>query len=1212
MKKSYRSLSLALNFTQTKLSVIAFFTMLLVSAGLFAQTTADKAKMAQQTNLAKLNQLQADFSQKAALDKKKAVQMAQLDGRPTKIQAKNGSYSELQKVASFGGKNYYIYYTTNNVDAARSTRTNHLNSGGSLGLNLDGQNMTAHVWDGGHARVTHQEYDGPGGNNRVTIQDASSEGGTQLNFHAAHVTGTVMASGVQADAKGMAPQARVHGYMWNNDVSEATSAAANGMLVSNHSYGFRGDLVPDQYFGAYIDESRNWDEVMFNAPFYLMVVAAGNDGNQNGYNGAPLDGNSSYDKLTGHSTSKNNLVVANAQDANVNSNGSLVSVSINSSSSEGPTDDYRIKPDITGNGTGVYSTYQNSDTAYNSITGTSMASPNVTGSLLLLQQHYNNINGNFMRAATLKGIALHTADDAGPSGPDAVYGWGLLNAKAAAEVITNAGSGESKVEELTLNGGQSYTITVDSDGTSPLLASISWTDRPGTAVTATNSNTPVLVNDLDIRVTKGSTTYEPYRLTSITTNGTGDNNVDPYERIDVANASGTYTITVTHKGSLTGGSQNFSLVVTGLTGTPVVCNATVPTNVAASNISHDSATIGWTAVPAATYDVRYRVAGTSSWTTLQDVGGNSTNLSGLTELTSYEVQVRSKCSDGTTSSYSSTTTFSTIEFQLTYCDSNGQSVADEFISRVQLGTIDNTSGAGSGGYTDFTSVSTSLAKGSSNTITVTPTWTGTTYNEGYSVWIDYNQNGVFTDAGEQVWTQSATQTTPVSGSFTVPSSAADGPTRMRVSMKYNGVPTSCESFQYGEVEDYTVSIGGTAPDTQAPTAPTSLAASNITETTLTLNWTASTDNVGVTEYDVYQGSTVLGSVTNTTANVTGLTANTAYQFSVVAKDAAGNESAASNVVSVTTAGGGSGSGCTSGITAFPYNEGFENTLGAWTQSTADDINWTVDANGTPSNGTGPSSATQGSYYIFVEASGNGTGYPNKQAILTSPCFDLSSLSSASLTFSYHMYGAADMGSIAVEASTDEGATWTNIWSQTGNKGNSWQNANIDLAAYVGGGVQLRFNRITGATWQADIAIDNLSIGSSGGGPVDQCEGVPAWSSTQSYSVGDRVTYQGSLYERTATGWTNLGPCGTTTSFAVTSDGFGPPIGADFILSPNPANSVLNVSMRTFGTHQYRILNMLGQVVDKGTFTNVINVQKLENGPYILNVDNTITKRFIKQ
>jgi hypothetical protein len=69
-------------------------------------------------------------------------------------------------------------------------------------------------------------------------------------------------------------------------------------------------------------------------------------------------------------------------------------------------------------------------------------------------------------------------------------------------------------------------------------------------------------------------------------------------------------------------------------------------------------------------------------------------------------------------------------------------------------------------------------------------------------------------------------------------------------------------------------------------------------------------------------------------------------------------------------------GCNNGIDSFPYTEGFENTLGAWTQSSADDINWTVDANGTPSSGTGPSNATEGSFYIFVEASGN-AGFPNK-------------------------------------------------------------------------------------------------------------------------------------------------------------------------------------------------------------------------------------------
>ena len=106
-------------------------------------------------------------------------------------------------------------------------------------------------------------------------------------------------------------------------------------------------------------------------------------------------------------------------------------------------------------------------------------------------------------------------------------------------------------------------------------------------------------------------------------------------------------------------------------------------------------------------------------------------------------------------------------------------------------------------------MSTSVNKGSAYTITITPTWTGTVYNEGYAVFIDYNQDGDFTDAGETVWTKSASKTTPVSGSLTIPTSALNGSTRMRVSMKYNGIPTSCESFSYGQVEDYTIVIGGT-------------------------------------------------------------------------------------------------------------------------------------------------------------------------------------------------------------------------------------------------------------------------------------------------------------------------------------------------------------------------------------------------------------------
>ena len=134
----------------------------------------------------------------------------------------------------------------------------------------------------------------------------------------------------------------------------------------------------------------------------------------------------------------------------------------------------------------------------------------------------------------------------------------------------------------------------------------------------------------------------------------------------------------------------------------------------------------------------------------------------------------------------------------------------------------------------------------------------------------------------------------------MPNSATNGATRMRVSMKYNGVPTACEAFSYGEVEDYIVVIGAAQADTQAPTAPASLAASNVAQTTLSLNWSASTDNVAVTGYDVYRGATKIKSVTGTSTNISGLTAATAYTFSIKAKDAAGNVSSLSNIVNVTT------------------------------------------------------------------------------------------------------------------------------------------------------------------------------------------------------------------------------------------------------------------------------------------------------------------------
>ncbi|MEW7289812.1 choice-of-anchor B family protein [Aquimarina sp. 2304DJ70-9] len=504
--------------------------------------------------------------------------------------------------------------------------------------------------------------------------------------------------------------------------------------------------------------------------------------------------------------------------------------------------------------------------------------------------------------------------------------------------------------------------------------------------------------------------------------------------------------------------------------TPVVCQATTPTSVSASNVGSTDATISWNPVAGATYDVRYRVAGTSSWTTAQ-VSGTSYTISGLSPTTQYEAQVRSKCSGGSTSQYSSSINFTTIAVQLNYCDSNGNNVSDEYISNVSLGSINNSTGASSGGYVFYSNITTNLAKASANTITITPTWTGTIYSEGYSVWIDYNQDGDFADSGEQVWSQSATRNTPVAGTFTIPSNAALGSTRMRVSMKYNGIPTSCESFQYGEVEDY--------------------------------------------------------------------------------------------IVNITDDGGPGGNACTGGISSFPYNQGFENTLGSWTQSLADDIDWTVDSNGTPSRNTGPASADQGTYYVYVEASGNGTGYPNKQAILISPCFDLSSASSATFSFAYHMFGATDMGSIAVEASSDDGASWTSIWSQTGNQGNSWNTINLNISQYTGGALKLRFNRVTGSTWQADIAIDDISI-------------------TSDSTVNSTAAVQNKV---------------------------------KLIIYPNPVTEAINISPSINKSANFEIRNFLGQLIKEGTVINTIDVNSLKSGAYFLRIvtDNKVlSSRFVKK
>lgn len=1256
----------------------------------FAQTIKERQKISDTYDLVKLNQLKNNFSNRSAERKTQAIQLAAQQGWEVLRANSDGSVDELIAVSRDGSP---IYYTIHNVDAARSTRADHLNIGGSTGLNLDGQNMTAHVWDGGPTRPTHQEFDGAGGSNRVSINDGVT-GINANSFHAMHVTGTIVASGFQAAAKGMAPQAQALTHDWNNDLAEATTEASSGMLISNHSYGFRANLIPDWYFGAYIDESRDWDNLMYNSPFYLMVVAGGNDGNDNSSNAAPLNGNSSFDKLSGHSTSKNNMVVANGQDANIATDGSLNSVSINTGSSEGPTDDLRIKPDITGNGTGLYSSYDNADNAYNSISGTSMASPNVAGSLLLLQQHYNNVNGNFMRAATLKGVALHTADDAGISGPDAVYGWGLMNAKAAAEAISANGNG-AVVDELTLSPGQTYTVNVNADGTNPLAASISWTDPAGIANTGTtNLTTPVLVNDLDIRVSNG-TTFSPFRLTGVNANNTGDNVVDPFEKININGASGSYTITVTHKGSLSGGSQNFSLIVTGVTGTPPVCNATTPGGLNASGVGTSTATLGWSAVTGTTYDLRYRATGTTTWTT-NAVSATSVALSGLASGTQYEAQVRSTCPDNSTSAYSSsvnfttgtvslscTTTISTFPNSESFESNDGWNQVtgdDGNWTRDSGGTPSSGTGPSAGADGSFYLFLEASTNGSAGQVgnNATAILESDCFDLGGATTAQFSfQHHMFgTNVGSvtvqasddgSVWTQLYTLSGNQGNQWNAVDVSLDSYVGGDVKVRVVGTTGGGWSSDIA-VDDFSVTTSGGA-DTEAPTAPTNLTAASIAQTTLTLNWNASSDNIGVTGYDVYQGATNLGNVAGTSANVTGLVASTNYDFSVIARDAAGNSSAASNVLNVTTQGTG-GISCTTTET-LPYSEGFESNDG-WTQVTGDDGNWVRDSGGTPSSGTGPSAAAEGSFYMFLEASTNsspGQIGNNATAILESNCFDLSGETTADFSMQYNMLGT-NVGSITVQGS-DDGTTWTQLWTLAGNQGSAWGTADISLDAYAGGDVKLRIVGTTGNGWSSDIAIDDLSVtagaaptvnttltfifddypeetswsildGSttvaSGGTYASQADGstlvinVPLTAGCYdfvindvygdgiccsfgngSYSLTDGSTTLASGGAFASSETTNFCVGGGTTSYTVYTESVGNPV--SFEIYPNPVvGADLNIATAREKV-SYQITNLMGQILSKGELTNnKVDVSQLETGIYMIQLTSggkQLIKKFIK-
>ncbi len=354
-----------------------------------------------------------------------------------------------------------------------------------------------------------------------------------------------------------------------------------------------------------------------------------------------------------------------------------------------------------------------------------------------------------------------------------------------------------------------------------------------------------------------------------------------------------------------------------------------------------------------------------------------------------------------------------------------------------------------------------------------------------------------------------------------------------------------------------------APDTQAPTAPASLAALNITETSADLSWTASTDNVGVTSYDVYQDGVFLSSTATTNYSVIGLTAQTTYIFEVIANDAANNQSLPSTINVVTL-------GSSTGSTAVLHEGFFENGFDGW-----------IDG-GSDCNRYSGARSFEGNYSIRLRDNSGAA------SSMTLENVDVTGYDTVEVEFHFYSYSMENNEDFWLRY--HDGSSWITV--ATYARGTDFENNNfysaivtLDKASYnFANNAKFRFQN--DASGNGDhIYIDQVSIKgiTNGAGARDLIASKEAFS---------KVQYIKSLNE-----------------VELDSE-------EDFIIGANPVvGNRLQVKFFGEGTPSFRVINLLGQIVKVGNLTEeLINIDNLGTGIYIFELndgDEVMTKKFIK-
>lgn len=906
-----------------------------------------------------------------------------------------------------------------NYNSRTHSRTRFISHDNNNTISYDGSGVSVGVQDDGIIGP-HLDYHG-----RIRAQFTSANGSTD---HADHVAGTVGGAGNfnprhQGQAEG------VDYYIYQAAVGSANDY--NGLSnLPNHYGTYDISLISTSYSdgcnAGYTNRARTVDDQTYDYSRLLYVFSAGNSGTSNcGYGAGNVWGN-----ITGgHKMGKNCITVGNLTSAD----------NLSGSSSRGPAWDGRIKPDICAQGTNVTSTIANN--TYDSYSGTSMSCPNVTGTMAVLYEAYEDVQGQEPRGGLMKAMVLNTAEDLGNPGPDFKHGWGRMNARRAFDIIENS---TFFVNSLSASSpAATHQITVPSNA-SRLRVMLYWTD-PAASVNATTA----LINDLDLKgVSPSMDTLLPYVLNhapnSITLDDDavpGEDHLNNMEQIEVMNPEeGTFTFTVSPYAVPVGPQEYY--VVYYIEEDPLVITHPVGGERLAP---FDSEIIRWDAEVEGSLSIEYSNDGGSNWTTINGsinaaqeyfiwtvpfmaqgdvqvrlVHDSATVVSNEFSIMTVptNLSVAYACPDSIGLMWDpvgDAVSYDVYKLGSKYMDSLGTSTTNMFVDYLSDPYSDSlwysVSSDGPDAAGSYRHIAVQKQPGLQNCFLA---------NDLSAITLLPNISQIFPCYGEETILGFVVENTGVTPSSTFYASVT-GPSGVVVADSFSTSipPTELDTFYFS-----------TAVNLDAGT--------NVYDLDI--------DMPGDQNY--FNDSLLQAFLVESSDPLLPLWEEHFDQIPANCSDA---------------------SDC--GDTECPLPDGWINE----SNGIFDDIDWRVNSGTTPSTGTGPlgdnTSPGGGGKFVYLEASG---GCTFQEASLLSPCIDLSQATEPLLTFYYNMYGL-DMGELHVDVY--DGTDWhlDVVPALSGNQGSQWRVREVHLDAFNGLSINVRFRGITGDDYRSDIALDDITI-----------------------------------------------------------------------------------------------------------------------------------------